>query len=186
MDLETIAALSREDQYKPMQAAGFDLHSAYFLGEQIAKKVGDERRIDFYGVVKSFGGTLHIICPSEFKIIREIFENSIYIQKDSTFDILLPANQGPAEYRYTLAHELGHFIMHKKPMSYACRNGNTPVEQEANTFALGLLMPSERFKNIYEQIKKYDHKIIPSLSSIFHVPEFAVEARLKSLGYSTE
>jgi hypothetical protein len=184
MDLESIIALNQKKEYLPMSAIGFDSSSAYGVGEYIAKEVGYDRRIDFYAVVKSFGGTLHFIGPSEFKKLGQVFENSIYVQKDYKFDVLLPIYHGPTEHRYTLAHEIGHFIMHKKPMSYACRGGDSPVEQEANSFALGLLMPAERFKEVYEQIRNRSNNLIFDLSGLFSVPEFAVEARLESLGYS--
>jgi len=49
--------------------------------------------------------------------------------------IVLNSEQPPDRLRFTLAHELGHLVMHRFP---------TPqMEQEANAFAVALLMPTE-------------------------------------------
>lgn len=60
----------------------------------------------------------------------------------------------PGKRNFILAHEIGHFILHKnlhalfsdthKTLSDWYKNG--PHEVEANTFAAELLMPSELFK----------------------------------------
>ncbi|WP_336758553.1 XRE family transcriptional regulator [Aeromonas hydrophila] len=48
--------------------------------------------------------------------------------------IFINKNQPMDRYRFTLAHELGHLVMHKIP--------NPNMEEEANMFAAELLMPS--------------------------------------------
>lgn len=54
------------------------------------------------------------------------------------------------KHRFTLAHEIGHFVLHKTKRSYVIRDsadtldtpGNSSDEIEANAFAGGLLIPS--------------------------------------------
>lgn len=52
--------------------------------------------------------------------------------------IFLNTNQPNDRMRFTLAHELGHIIMHKNP--------SVTMETEANAFAAELLMPAHRLK----------------------------------------
>ena len=51
--------------------------------------------------------------------------------------IFLNNSLPPDRYRFTLAHELGHIIMHSVPHEF--------MEDEADTFASSLLMPSDDF-----------------------------------------
>lgn len=97
--------------------------------------------------------------------------SNIYVNKDDS----------PNRQRFTIAHELGHYILHKdyvkdeekysvllrvplKDRDYA------PEEQEANCFAASLLVPNEL-------LKKY--KDIPNTikASIFAVSEDVIKYR---------
>jgi len=56
--------------------------------------------------------------------------------------------------RFSIAHELGHFFLHKNKKSYfPCSQedmfqwSNPGIEVEANTFAANMLMPEKIFKN---------------------------------------
>ena len=73
------------------------------------------------------------------------FENKIYIQS-SVYDA---ACKGNGRARFTIAHELGHYFLHKQVASY-CRvttsadnvPGYRDAEWQANTFASYFLMPT--------------------------------------------
>ena len=52
--------------------------------------------------------------------------------------IFLNRNQPVDRSRYTLAHELGHIVMHRVP--------SLEIEDEANAFASALLMPAEQIR----------------------------------------
>lgn len=67
--------------------------------------------------------------------------------------------------RFTIAHELGHFLITSHDHNYSCnpidinsfRNKNKPQENEANKFAAELLMPSQYFvPEIENKIPSYD------------------------------
>lgn len=102
--------------------------------------------------------------------------------------------------RFTLAHELGHYVLHKNKgqevfvdnVSYMFRKSNAKtskgykIEKEANQFAAAILMPKDL---IEEQIKSLtndvisDHDLICELSKIFKVSQIAMTYRLNNLGY---
>lgn len=66
-------------------------------------------------------------------------------------DVYNGACQGIPRHRFTLCHELGHFILHQpKYVSHA--RGNIPIycqpEWQANTFAAELMAPFDLVKNM--------------------------------------
>lgn len=89
--------------------------------------------------------------------------------------------------RFTLAHELAHFFLHRNIMqkftdvSYFSRTNEkrSKMEIEADQFAANLLMPKEIF---IEQIESGNNSI-SNLSDIFKVSMLAVKFRAKNLGY---
>ena len=178
MDLAKL--LECQSDYSPMQAGGFDLGKAYGYGETVARDANLTLRTDLHDLVVQNGGTIHYIDFATFSRYPDVFENSIYVHKERDFDIILPLYASHAENRYTIAHELGHYVLHSKgEKCYACRQGgSSPLEREAECFALGFILPSELFK---EMIKKYPNR---DLSVIFQVPENIVEIRKQSLGIS--
>ena len=64
-------------------------------------------------------------------------------------------------YSFTLAHEVGHHVLHKAIFEAAqnnqmvCReDGNKPIEErQADHFAGALLMPEDQVKQLYEDLK---------------------------------
>lgn len=89
--------------------------------------------------------------------------------------------------RFTLAHELGHFISHKDNYASGAivkdqiffRDENTDEkEQQANNFAAELLMPEDEFKSF---INKGDNTIL-KLADRFQLSTAAVRYRAYKLG----
>lgn len=98
--------------------------------------------------------------------------------------------------RFTMAHELGHYELHKdeqklfidKEFTVAFRSQNpTPdkvkFEQEANAFAACLLMPEELVVN---EIQKYHFNLnnddsVKKLAKLFDVSVAAMSVRLANL-----
>ena len=100
--------------------------------------------------------------------------------------------------RFTVAHELGHYELHKeqshlfidKQFIYRSLNSkNTPVNQvmevEANTFASAILMPTELVRQEigHRQIDLANEEVIKDLAGKFEVSVFAMSIRLKDLGF---
>ncbi|MEN9782270.1 MAG: hypothetical protein RL208_420 [Pseudomonadota bacterium] len=92
---------------------------------------------------------------------------------------------------FTIAHEIGHYILtlhNNSNNTLNCKNRFDDVktysseelkeEKEANEFAANLLMPSEKFINIYQ---KYDQNI-DKIASFFGVSKVACQYRAINLG----
>lgn len=107
-------------------------------------------------------------------------------------------NPCPVRSRFSIAHELGHYLLHKDSRSLFIdkrnfavyhRNelsstGEDRLEIEANRFAAALLMPTDMLRN---EITKNDfdlgdEEVQSSLAKRFNVSTQAMAYRLASLG----
>ena len=109
-------------------------------------------------------------------------------------DRIISVNSGESNKRrrFTVAHELGHFLFDFDPnqsIQYFNKfeidhaKGDR-VEGRANRFAAELLMPENLIKKKYCELKKEDpqkdlYNIVQDLSDFFLVPPKAVELRIK-------
>lgn len=95
-----------------------------------------------------------------------------------------------ARQRFTLAHEIGHFVLHPASMVVdraLYRNSSSSEaisaeEIEANGFAAELLMPADDVREQVSGIPAIDEPQIRALRDRYGVSEFAVTVRLTSLG----
>ena len=86
---------------------------------------------------------------------------------------------------FTVAHELGHYVLHSKLGAVeltANRFGKTKAEQEANTFAAAFLMPAEKVNKSY----LINQHCISKMAEEFNVSYSAMEWRCKNLGLAIE
>lgn len=104
--------------------------------------------------------------------------------------IVVNSNHSAARKRFTVAHELGHYILKNRPQNcYAHRDSSevyNPEEKDANSFASALLMPEEdirRFVNYFvDCISENDDLMLKSeVARRYNVSESAAEVRLKKL-----
>ena len=88
--------------------------------------------------------------------------------------------------RYTLAHELGHYILHKEKSvnivdtTFFRNNEADSVEYMANEFAAKLLMPEGKVRDL---VNNQGIKNIGELAEKFEVSASAMKYRIISLGY---
>lgn len=120
--------------------------------------------------------------------LRQTEENS------SVYEIVVNKNHGPKRKRFTVAHELGHFFMHKHLISRSMQpafraeagtmNKNDLIKEyhevEANRFAASILLPEEKVRE-----KHANGMRVSELAAYFNVSEMAVGYRLKNLGLSS-
>ena len=115
-----------------------------------------------------------------------------FIAKNGESAIVINESDPVVRKRFTIAHELGHFISYKlqdKPQSiiYDERGalatmGTDPEEIFANKFAAELLMPENIFIKQREENKDKAHAIrIDAIKDYFHVSRQAIEIRDKTL-----
>ncbi|BBI34953.1 ImmA/IrrE family metallo-endopeptidase [Cohnella abietis] len=113
------------------------------------------------------------------------------------------SSHSPNRQRFTIAHELGHFLLHKGETNHFDRAGTFKVnyrnsvsstatskeEIEANTFAAAILMPEHFLVPIIEQRLSDgldisdDSDEISEIASQFKVSTQALYFRLSKLGY---
>lgn len=107
--------------------------------------------------------------------------------------IMVNLMDSPQRRRFTIAHELAHFILHKESGQalYAHRDAgqHDQAEVEANTFAAYVLMPDELLKDALERLG--DHKQLPLpvkvnyISREFAVSRDAAQVRLAQFGITS-
>lgn len=120
------------------------------------------------------------------------------VLKDNKNIIGVNENHPTVRKRFTISHELGHYILHineqalfvdyykgNKLYRSTSKEYNYRMEKQANQFAACLLMPesliSEEIERLPESLS-YDRKL-ERLSELFKVSSQAMDFRLKALGY---
>lgn len=129
-------------------------------------------------IVNKLGGRIEFLGWEEW-LSHE--KDTIEIRGEKSFMIRLRASDGPLRHRFTIAHELGHYVLHSQfgriaPM-IAGRKGSNRVEWEANWFAAEYLMPESVFKSAAADLKDN----ILALAGRFMVSIEAAEVRLKTI-----
>ncbi len=120
--------------------------------------------------------------------------SGLFVIKDDKPFIAYNLSQNKKRRRFTIAHELGHFILHSKNKSLFIdknksimyRNSESSTgeffkEREANAFAAALLMPRVLIETVLSNLGGKD--IIEQLASKFNVSTQAMSFRLANLGY---
>lgn len=105
---------------------------------------------------------------------------------------LLEQNVNEGRLRFTLAHELAHWLIHKKLYEDTCYSNfldetdinENAIEWQANYLATAILMPSGKIKNSFHALRPVCNDqtdLISKMANIFEVSKQAMELRLKSM-----
>lgn len=98
-------------------------------------------------------------------------------ENDKEWGIFYNASAGRERQRFTIAHELGHFILHRKSQpAFNCSKesihtgieGLKEIEREADDFASNLLMPGEQFRDRIHG-KRIDFRLMSDIAKEFDV-----------------
>jgi Zn-dependent peptidase ImmA (M78 family) len=158
------------------------------LAESIAHQLSFEPCGDIIATVKKLGGKVEV----EETLLKDPEKSgSLFVRSGNDFTIIVPTHTSPSRDRFTIAHELGHFIVHYlwrqrhhglQPFKMmALRKDSDRVEWEANWFAAAFLMPSGIFR---ERFQLYGGNI-DLVASAFCVSQAAAEIRARSLGLNS-
>jgi predicted transcriptional regulator len=152
------------------------------LAEMVAKEIGYNKHKNISKSISDLGGEI---------IIRDFWESnektgSLEVNGIGKFKIYIPEHTSIERDRFTIAHELGHYIVHyvyKHGSIGECnliadRYGSGRVEWEANWFAASFLMPEKEFRIKFKQFEGNIHRI----AEHFSVSQKAATVRAKSLG----
>ncbi|MBK6607736.1 MAG: ImmA/IrrE family metallo-endopeptidase [Leptospiraceae bacterium] len=107
--------------------------------------------------------------------------------------VLLNSHHHPNRRRFSLAHEIAHFVLHKMSgvhmdtkiflRSDSPNLHGIKIEREANQFAAELLMPEEQIRVAWKNLPEnwFDEKPLEIIAKQFKVSEGALFIRLKQL-----
>ncbi len=116
------------------------------------------------------------------------------IRKDGKVVIAVNPAHHINRQRFTIAHELGHFLLHEgleehvdQDLRVAWRNANSSkavnwIEIQANRFAAELLMPMSYLKQDLDCLELIDKRTVALLAAKYVVSPEAMKIRLSQLG----
>ena len=123
-----------------------------------------------------------------------VVDDEVWKKYGTSQFIVVNLAESAARRRFTIAHELAHFVLHRENGTlYAHRDmvDNTGVlnsiEREANYFAANILMPEQLVRDKVQDIREEMWGVLPAfvlrreIADSFAVSESAAEVRLKQL-----
>jgi len=171
--------LEKYEDYTRMKPLCASRKAVFEFAEKCADNCKLQHGGDLAPIVKCNGGQFSKI---DFYDMNEI-SGSIFVHEPHNFEIISPIKVEPAREqftvreRFTIAHELGHFILHSgdNGKCWTVRHGTGQLEWEADWFAAGFLIPTSEIKNRIEN----GYGSIDSISSWFNVSYQVARARRK-------
>ncbi len=101
------------------------------------------------------------------------------------WEITVNSLHHPKRQRFTVAHELGHYMLHRRQCQEFTDNklfrgvDQNPMETEANVYAADLIMPEDAFRSFINNVSNK----IDAIAEHFGVSALAVRVRAKTLGF---
>ena len=145
--------------------------------EAFAREVGFLPGDSIEPLIERLGGTIAYLGTHDSFFADD---GSLSVFAPGNFEIRISGLTGAERDRFTIAHELGHYVLHADQGTkeiVASRSGSNRVEWEANWFAAAFLMPEADFK---EACGWYNND--PSLvAARYMVSPKAAEIRMESL-----
>lgn len=168
-------------KYLPPIPSRANKPSVWAFAEKQRTAVGLSNGFDLPNLVSRNGGTIEYIG-----MFDDDQTNAIVVEPDKSFVIRLSSETGALRDNFTIAHELGHLLLHwpkvrKAHDGYGMRatrridesqESLVRCEWEANWFASAFLMPEADFREAYSK---------GVASETFGVTQAAVEVRAKTL-----
>jgi Zn-dependent peptidase ImmA (M78 family) len=170
--------------YSQPVECGLSKGSVDALAANVARQIGYEPGGDLYPIIKKLNGR---VVVNSLWDVTDATSGSIKIEEDGSFVIALASHTGMERDRFTIAHELGHYILHflwprQKGQNVgaveARRYGTGRVEWEANWFAAGFLMPADVFRAAWTDLGG----VLGELANRFGVSTEAARVRAETLG----
>lgn len=167
--------------YAAASPSNLTKNQVYSIAESFATQFGYEPGGDIYQFVSRIGGRVSV---ADMLLSDPAHSGSLYVDAPEDFRIVLPAHTGRSRDRFTIAHELGHYVLHylwnpaiAGGRMMATRRGSDRIEWEANWFAAAFLMPSSSFAHQYN-LSGGD---LNALAAYFDVSPSAAEVRAKGM-----
>jgi predicted transcriptional regulator len=171
--------------YESPKPCGLSKDAIWQVAERFAETVNYAPAADLEKVLAGLKGKLEY---QDFWKLDDGDSGAITIESDKSFTIFVANHTSIARDRFTIAHELGHLVLHyllpRSSGQYeaigmkAARSGNGLTEIEANQFAGAFLMPANLFMKKFETAKRD----IVETADYFGVSVAAASARADALG----
>ncbi|MDF1585432.1 ImmA/IrrE family metallo-endopeptidase [Marinimicrococcus flavescens] len=156
---------------------------------ELIRKYQESSPVDVEGLIRSFGLELVKSRDLDGAILGQITPND-----NGSFTITVNKADHYFRQRFTMAHELGHYLMHRHLIgtgvddnvayrstdagSYYNLRIKQTHEVQANQFAAHLLMPTQLVKEEWERLKP-DFK---AMAREFQVSPAAMRIRIEGMG----
>ncbi len=156
----------------------------------VDKSFSEKGCVDIVGLADSMGITVYSADLSH--------EKTAFLEKKiNGVSITVNGNHSKERQRFSIAHEIGHYILHPRQILVTGKVGredpscslSTKEEQQADLFAAKLLMPEKYVKqyfssrNITEKQFITDDEPIKEAAKKFNVSVVAMIVRMRDLGY---
>ncbi len=153
-------------------------------GIEVANRFLGEPPIDLVGMANALGISVNMNARLGPNISGKIIKTRD--AEGDRFNIEVNGSHSPNRRRFTLAHEISHFLLHKHLMTSGLvdneiyRSGlGDRVEFEANRLAAELLMPASLVRAVWHS----GNRSIGQLANAFGASEDAMRIRLEQLGF---
>jgi predicted transcriptional regulator len=175
----------KSSEYQRADASRLSKAQIFGLAESVSDQLGFEPSGDIHALVEKLGGRVEV----QDTLLQDPEQSgSLFVDGPRDFKIVVPLHTSPSRDRFTIAHELGHFVVHyllklqkgeAAPFRMmALRKDSDRVEWEANWFAAAFLMPSGSFKQAFDRADGN----LDAVAKVFGVSRAAAEVRAQSLG----
>ncbi|MBF0393458.1 MAG: ImmA/IrrE family metallo-endopeptidase [Alphaproteobacteria bacterium] len=172
----------------PVVQSGLSKKDVFALAERVADELGYRPGGDLVAALDKLGGTLVYRDFWSSTGEKDPRSGSIEIDGYNDFRVFVANDTAPTRDRFTIAHEIGHYVLHylwhmestgtAPGPAWASRYGNTRVEWEANWFAAAFLMPAGPFTEAVER----GGGGIEGAARAFGVSALAARLRAEGLG----
>ena len=167
------AVSSPRDDLPRAKAANLSRDDIEQIADKVRNVVGYQPGDELIPIIKRIGGQVDFINLHEW---LDDHCATITVRGKRDFTIQLSRVGGLLRNRFSLAHELGHYVLHsqigKIPLQATRSLISERVEWEANWFAAAFLMPAAAFRQRWEMTER-----IEDLASYFLVSTQAVKVR---------
>lgn len=180
-------AKTAKESYPQVKALGITNEEIEKLAQNLSEHFSFAASSNIHSLIENLGGRYTKKNFYGLDLEGKEESGSICIDGLKNFEITIATHTGELHNRFTIAHEIGHYILHflypkqihnediTKVMAFRYGNSDSdPIaEKEANIFAASLLMPKREFISKFSEFNGH----ISLISNHFNVSTRAASIR---------
>ena len=143
-------------QYSNVRETGLSKAQVSVIAESLAPQLGFGPGDNISVLISRMGGQ---VLVEDTLLTDPEQTGSLLVDAPDHFRVIIPSHTSMERDRFTIAHELGHYVLHylwqrARDPNYperviAFRQGSHRLEWEANWFAAAFLMPADTFRQSF-------------------------------------